>query len=325
MVDTERGVFFRSMLGHTSNEANPQDALPEDNTDKNALTSTNTVRSFTSLVEPSDRAFATDYSYFVMAQMTTTTFTEADRLGKRKGHTVGFPGLACKHCYGGNGSGRFFPLTLKTFSDVSKSLHVLRNHLVKCAKAPTGLSAKVSLLYDQHQNDKGTTPFGSQKIFFDHVWRRLHPEMYDKSGKVIKAPSKHTRKSSSSSEDMNSDNSQYQSTAHQDKSFELESPDSHAEARSSFGESNEMPPLPPLPDVAAAALSTHTNANGREEPSSFDQTKHRGPAKKRYLNTYYHGNPEPYSDADVSVAMILATGMGRQDEPDTNSSGTYYL
>lgn len=69
-------------------------------------------------------------------------------------HKVGFPGLACKHCFGGNGSGRFFPLTLKTFSDVSKSLHVLRNHLVKCAKAPASLSAKVSRLYDQHYNDK---------------------------------------------------------------------------------------------------------------------------------------------------------------------------
>ena len=43
------------------------------------------VASFDSLVDPRDRVFATEYAYFVMAQMATTTFTEADRLGKRKG------------------------------------------------------------------------------------------------------------------------------------------------------------------------------------------------------------------------------------------------
>lgn len=55
----------------------------------NALsTLTPQVTTFRSLVEPSDRAFATDYAFFVMAQMTTTTFTEADRLGKRKRYAV---------------------------------------------------------------------------------------------------------------------------------------------------------------------------------------------------------------------------------------------
>ena len=98
-------------------------------------------------------------------------------------HVVGFPGLACKHCYGGNGSGRFFPLTLKTFSDVSKSLHVLRNHLVKCAKAPTGLSAKVCALYEMHENEKVrhnkfsivvTTLNMAQHFCFAHKSRAIH-------------------------------------------------------------------------------------------------------------------------------------------------------
>ena len=48
------------------------------------------------LVEPSDKMFATEYAYFVMEQMTTCVFTEADRLGKRKCHVVGFPGLSCR-------------------------------------------------------------------------------------------------------------------------------------------------------------------------------------------------------------------------------------
>ena len=107
-----------------------------------------------SLVVPGDKMFATEYAYFVMKQMTTCIFAEADRLGKRKRHKVGFPGMACRHCYGGNGSGRFFPLTLKTFSDVSKSIHVLRNHLVKCAKAPSGMANSVNMLYERHKDEK---------------------------------------------------------------------------------------------------------------------------------------------------------------------------
>jgi hypothetical protein len=113
-----------------------------------------TQESLIRLVEPSDKRFATEYSYFVMEQMTTCVFTESDRLGKRKCHKVGFPGMACRHCYGGNGSGRFFPLTVKTFSDVSKSIHVLRNHLLKCTKAPIGLAEKVKALSDRHIDEK---------------------------------------------------------------------------------------------------------------------------------------------------------------------------
>lgn len=69
-----------------------------------------------------------------MEQMTNCAFADADRLSKRKCHKVKFPGMAFRHCYGGNGSGRFFPLTLKTFSDVSKSIYDLQTHLVDLVK-----------------------------------------------------------------------------------------------------------------------------------------------------------------------------------------------
>lgn len=58
-----------------------------------------TQESLVRLVEPSDKRFATKYAYFVMEQMTTCVFTESDRLGKRKCHKIGFPGMACRHCY----------------------------------------------------------------------------------------------------------------------------------------------------------------------------------------------------------------------------------
>ena len=143
LVDTSKGVFFRS--NEMQNIVPATDVKPQAARQSEPLVS---------LVVPGDKMFATEYAYFVMKQMTTCIFAEADRLGKRKRHKVGFPGMACRHCYGGNGSGRFFPLTLKTFSDVSKSIHVLRNHLVKCAKAPSGMANSVNMLYKRHKDEK---------------------------------------------------------------------------------------------------------------------------------------------------------------------------
>ena len=174
LVDTVSGVFFQSIVhaGSAHGTSQPPVGVPQ------AVLPLLPQGPLPSLVEPSDKVFATEYSYFVVEQMTTCEFTETDRLGKRKCHKIGFPGLACRHCFGCNGSGRFFPLTLKTFSDVSKSIHVLRNHLVKCTKAPSWLAHTVNNLFEQHKEEKLTTPFGSQKIFFDLVWRRLHGELH---------------------------------------------------------------------------------------------------------------------------------------------------
>jgi len=186
LVDTPRGVFYRP--------SSQRPASSHKDGDPRKIAPSMPLRT---LVETSDKLYATNYAYFVIEQMTTCTFSEADKLGKRKHHVVGFPGMACRHCYGGNGSGRFFPLTLKTFSDVSKSIHVLRNHLVKCPKAPAGLAEHVTRLFEEHQAEKSKSPFGSQKVFFDLVWKRLHPELSPKPENyaVKKKVSKSRRKS----------------------------------------------------------------------------------------------------------------------------------
>ena len=73
--------------------------------------------------------------------------------------------------------------------------------------------------------------------------------------------------------------------------------------------------MPPLPSVAGAAVE---EVGFRESaPSAYDcidAENNQGPAKKRYVKLHYtkvRDNPESYSEADVSVAMILARGMGR--------------
>ena len=106
--------------------------------------------------------------------MQPCVFTEADRLGKRKGLPPGFPGLACRHCFGGYGSGRFFPSSIKTLSDTSKTLNVLHNHMQRCRKCPGDVRETLDKLRKFHDEQRSKMKFGSQKAFFARIWDRLH-------------------------------------------------------------------------------------------------------------------------------------------------------
>lgn len=128
------------------------------------------------LVEPEDARFSTKFSFELMSHMQCCVFTEADRLGKRKGLPAGFPGLACQHCFGGFGSGRFFPSSIKTLSDTSKTLNVLYNHMMRCRKCPVEVRTTLETLRTTHDEERGKMKFGSQKAFFGKVWSRLHPD-----------------------------------------------------------------------------------------------------------------------------------------------------
>ena len=144
----------------TSGMVNPPTTTPGDEEDN--------------LVEPADRTFSTSFSYFIMSQMRKCHFVEADRLGKRKALPAGFPGLACRHCYGGFGSGRFFPSTLKTLSDSSKTLNVLHLHMMRCRKCPIDVRDSLTKLKPRHDLERARMKFGSQKSFFERIWGRLH-------------------------------------------------------------------------------------------------------------------------------------------------------
>lgn len=137
------------------------------------------------LVTPDDQPFSTTFSYELLNQMQCCVFTEADRLGKRKGLPPGFPGLACRHCFGGYGSGRFFPSSIKTLSDTSKTLNVLHNHMMRCRKCPESVRDELERLRTSHDAERAKMKFGSQKAFFARIWERLHGS--DDCGGVSKA------------------------------------------------------------------------------------------------------------------------------------------
>ena len=126
------------------------------------------------LVTPEDEPYATSFSFHLLSQMQPCVFTEADRLGKRKGLPPGFTGLACRHCFGGYGSGRFFPSSIKTLSDTSKTLNVLHNHMMRCRKCPPEVRDTLDGLRKSHDEQRAKMKFGSQKAFFARIWDRLH-------------------------------------------------------------------------------------------------------------------------------------------------------
>eukprot|EP00934_Nitzschia_sp_Nitz4_P006842 Nitzschia sp. Nitz4//scaffold62_size106224//66051//68669//NITZ4_004361-RA/size106224-processed-gene-0.56-mRNA-1//-1//CDS//3329555871//6832//frame0 len=128
----------------------------------------------TALVADDDKHYATAFSFYLLSQMQPCAFTEADRLGKRKGLPTGFPGLACRHCFGGYGSGRFFPSSIKTLSDTSKTLNVLHNHMMRCRKCPPEIRDLLANHRKQHDEQRAKMKFGSQKAFFARIWDRLH-------------------------------------------------------------------------------------------------------------------------------------------------------
>lgn len=273
--------------------------------------------------------------------MTTCEFTEADRLGKRKCHKLGFPGMACRHCYGCNGSGRFFPLTLKTFSDVSKSINVLRNHLLKCTRGPSWMAETVSMLYERHKVEKVryastskrqvcldilengfsnnsvicskmSSPFGSQKIFFDLIWRRLHPELPLDEGEETGNPHEELAAKAPPRQSIR--------PSRERGPTKCDAPQAY--------DSITTTPLPPVqspPIVHRGIMKSHQIVCPKKRylysQSDNDMEQHHYCPDQTSPHLQHQPSPPSplqqvttsYSESDFSIAMILANGFGRDN------------
>lgn len=174
-IDLSMDGGFNDMDGDGVEGGGKSDLSQNDVTDKS-------MTSAAPLVTLDDKPYATAFSYHLLSQMQPCVFTEADRLGKRKGLPAGFAGLACRHCFGGYGSGRFFPSSIKTLSDTSKTLNVLHNHMQRCRKCPQDVKDALEKLRVHHDDDRAKMKFGSQKAFFAKIWSRLHERENGSSG-----------------------------------------------------------------------------------------------------------------------------------------------
>ena len=203
-----------------------------------------------SLVRLGDKDLATEYAFFIMQQMSPCTFTENDRLGKRRSHRCGFPGIACVHCVDKNGSGRYFPSSIKTFADASKTINVLHNHILKCSGAPEAVKNQLQQLKEAHQAEKDGMKHGSQKQFFDLVWSRLHNTSGSPSSVVSTSP--HTNPSvSGGSPDACSFGSYGDSTTASSSTLAVSPADTTA---ASFVVANPRKVDSPISDVALIML-----------------------------------------------------------------------
>jgi hypothetical protein len=172
-------MYTMNSDGTSHNNLKPEDlsnAEPADaGVEKSSFPSSAQIISHSApLVVLEDKSYATGFSYHLLSQMQSCVFTEADRLGKRKGLPPGFTGLACRHCFGAYGSGRFFPSSIKTLSDTSKTLNVLHSHMQRCRKCPPEVRTLLDKLRLTHDVERAKMKFGSQKAFFGKIWRRLH-------------------------------------------------------------------------------------------------------------------------------------------------------
>lgn len=98
--------------------------------------------------------------------------------------------------------GHFFPSSIKTLSDTSKTLNVLHNHMMRCRKCPAEVRESLERLRGTHDEERAKMKFGSQKAFFARIWDRLHgkdapPKLKRKVPSVMPAPKQQSRQQQS--------------------------------------------------------------------------------------------------------------------------------
>jgi len=164
LVDTANGIRFVSSMKTSFESTSIQAIKSSSYNDENAC----------DVVTPDDKVLATDFVYYLMKQMQRCIFKETDRMGKRNACHIGYPGLACKYCSHKCGSGRFFPSQFKTFSDLSKTIKSMYNHMLKCRSCPESIKQAIITLEKNHEKQKAGMKFGQIKMFLSNVWNQLH-------------------------------------------------------------------------------------------------------------------------------------------------------
>ena len=124
------------------------------------------------IVLSEDMEMIPPYVYFLMRQVESCRFTEADRFVARSKGPVGYPGFQCRHCNGHAGLGKYFPVSAKSLSTNSTSQNI-HAHLLKCRKCPDRVKDYLVQLKIEKSRSPRMEP-GWRKVFFDRVWTRLH-------------------------------------------------------------------------------------------------------------------------------------------------------
>jgi hypothetical protein len=128
------------------------------------------------LVFPEDKPLISDYLYLTLEQMSPCVLMEADRVGCYKTRKVGFPGLACKHCVGQAGCGRYFPASEASLSQTTTSQTIM-NHVRNCRRCPIEIRENLEIMKRARMGPDGKRAdkpkHGGRKVFFHRLWCRI--------------------------------------------------------------------------------------------------------------------------------------------------------
>eukprot|EP00522_Entomoneis_paludosa_P016089 CAMPEP_0172463640 /NCGR_PEP_ID=MMETSP1065-20121228/47918_1 /TAXON_ID=265537 /ORGANISM="Amphiprora paludosa, Strain CCMP125" /LENGTH=1180 /DNA_ID=CAMNT_0013219641 /DNA_START=52 /DNA_END=3594 /DNA_ORIENTATION=+ len=176
------------------------------------------------LVYPEDKQLISDYLYLTLEQMAPCMLMEADRVGCYKTRSVGFPGLACKHCVGQAGCGRYFPASEASLSQTTTSQTIM-NHVRNCRRCPIEIRENLEIMKRNRMGPDGKRAdkpkHGGRKVFFHRLWCRIQgipfeegkgeqkqskkKKLYKKPGPVPKNKKKSRKQKNGDSDDSDSD------------------------------------------------------------------------------------------------------------------------
>lgn len=168
MVDTLEGIRFGN---DPSKEPNTEELAKVLST-KDKMKEGEKVGDGEYIVYPEDVSMVPPYVYFLMRQVESCHFTEADRFVARSKGPVGYPGFQCRHCNGHAGLGKYFPVSSKSLATNSTSQNI-HAHLLKCRQTPQDTKKQLVALKEEKTRAPRLEP-GWRKVFFDQVWTRLH-------------------------------------------------------------------------------------------------------------------------------------------------------
>lgn len=299
------------------------------------------------LVFAEDEDLISDYLYLTLEQMSPCVLMEADRVGCYKGRKVGFPGLACKHCVGQAGCGRYFPASEASLSQTTTSQTIM-NHVRNCRRCPMEIRENLELMKRARMGPDGKRldkpKHGGRKVFFRRLWCRIQgipideasegkgkKKRYRKPGvkpkKKMKSEEEEDEEEDGDSDEEEEDEEESQSVKKTKKSSAASSGD-ETETESSEGESDDEDGKP---------AATKKNGSKKKQSPWFDGcvrlTKHDDSNWLSELQCFsrsdlievfswnekdelegYSGRKEP-SNGQVGIRCVFCKTLDDSDKP----------
>jgi len=123
------------------------------------------------IIQPEDMQELSGFIGTVLSQLLPCRATEYDALTRqRKGITVGYPGMMCRHCAGKGTTGKYFFTSLDSLNTCcTASL----GHIYACPYVPKELKTRIADLKTRHPAERKALKHGAQAHFFQRLWKRL--------------------------------------------------------------------------------------------------------------------------------------------------------